>query len=104
MSRGTRRYGSWRVEEGDGGVAVAAGLVAVQVLMGAVLDRKNARERLAAEVRDQTSGLVGGVWRVRQDEVEITGRQSFNIPERVATVNRHGIIQRECRDVLPKRL
>src|SRR5215210_5210597 len=85
-TRDIQRCESWGVAEGDGRVSVATGAVAIELDIGPVLDRKNASERVLAEVRDQPRGMISRIGWVGKHNVKGLVRQPLGEPQGIAAV------------------
>src|SRR5436309_5013944 len=96
--RGTRER-SWGVDEGDGGIAVASGVVAGNRLIRRMLDRDDARERIHAEQGDEPRRLPARVWRVRERHVVLPGVQVFRERQGVHAMDHRPVIHLEEGDV-----
>src|SRR5947199_5460786 len=96
--RGTRER-SWGVDEGDGGIAVASGVVAGNRLIRRMLDRDDARERIHAEQGDEPRRLPARVWRVCKRHIVLPGVQVFREGQGVHAMDQRPVIHLEEGDV-----
>src|SRR5947199_9318797 len=97
--RGGTRERSWGVDEGDGGIAVASGVVAGNRLIRRMLDRDDARERIHAEQGDEPRRLPARVGRVRERHVVLPGVQVFRELEGIYAMDHRPVIHLEEGDV-----
>jgi hypothetical protein len=88
------------VAECDGGVAVAAGAIAVELEIGPMFDGKNASERVPAEVRNQALGVIRRVGRIGKHEIEGCLREPLGEAQGVTPIYRNGVRYSQHGDIL----
>jgi hypothetical protein len=82
--------------EGEGGVAIPAGVIPGQGEVGSVFDGKNAREWALAEECHQPLGCIGDVWGIGEGDITSLRRQPLNEPERIGSMDPDRLAHTKC--------
>ena len=88
--------------EGEGGVAIPAGIIPWQGELGSMLDGKNACEWASAEERHQSLGSVAGIGGIGESQVAGGRAQALDEPEGIGSMHPDGVPNAKRLDVGPQ--